>query len=134
MASFPRGRETQSQVANHSSATISFCIELPAGLRYGLCKGIGEATSFIPESIIARGWNPVMAHQLTDSLISIHSWTLQVTSYPHMESAQGRNPIQWVTGTGLDIKDREKRISAKKENCPVKTSLIRSPRSRTTLQ
>ncbi|KAH0658662.1 hypothetical protein KY290_029693 [Solanum tuberosum] len=68
------------------------------------------------------GWNPVMAHQLTDSLISIHSWTLQVTSYPHMESAQGRNPIQWVTGTGLDIKDREKRISAKKENCLGKQS------------
>lgn len=32
-----------------------------------------------------------------------------------MESAQGRNPIQWVTGTGLDIKDREKRISAKRK-------------------
>nr|WMB96814.1 hypothetical protein [Solanum melongena]WMB97037.1 hypothetical protein [Solanum aethiopicum] len=60
-----------------------------------------------------QGYLPVV---LKSSKTDIHSWTLQVTSYPHMESAQGRNPIQWVTGTGLDIKDREKRISAKKEN------------------
>lgn len=50
-----------------------------------------------------------------------HSF-LDFTSYPHMESAQGSDPIQWVTGTGLDIKDREKRISAKKENCLGKQS------------
>lgn len=36
-----------------------------------------------------------------------------------MESAQGSDPIQWVTGTGLDIKDREKRISGKR-----KTALV----------